>query len=193
MSGCCDFGGGFGGAGGATPTGGVFVEDEGTLISPDPFSTLNFTGPGVEATDGGSETADINIPGNANYFPEQWVVNDVPAATAGPTAASAQVSTNFDTFRVMRAGSITGLETRLTEAVVGGTLTVIVTINGAVTALTVVHNGGTNPTGGQNLEPADSITYVAGDLIGVSFTTSADFLPTSTDFEAAVSFFERQA
>ncbi|HET9061828.1 MAG TPA: hypothetical protein VFO62_00935, partial [Candidatus Binatia bacterium] len=44
---------------GAAGAAGIFVEDEGVLIAPNQFSTLNLIGDGVTATDAGGGTADI--------------------------------------------------------------------------------------------------------------------------------------
>lgn len=49
-----------GGSGGATD--GVNVEEDGVAVLT-PALTINFTGTGVTATDGGSDTADVDIPG----------------------------------------------------------------------------------------------------------------------------------
>ncbi len=48
---------------GAAGTAGIFVEDEGVLIAPNQFSTLDFVGAGVTATDAGGGVAQISIPG----------------------------------------------------------------------------------------------------------------------------------
>jgi hypothetical protein len=123
--------------------------------------------------------------GGASIYalPEQWAQQDV-AANQTDVDLSAQVSTNFDNVPAMRAGSIVGLSTRLTEAVTAGTLTVAVTINGAVGTLAVVSTSGSNPSGGQATQATGVDTYVAGDLIGVQLTTDAGFLPVTTDLEA---------
>ena len=51
---------------GAAGAAGIFVEDEGVLIAPNQFSTLNFIGDGVVASDAGGGTADINIAGGGS-------------------------------------------------------------------------------------------------------------------------------
>lgn len=147
MSGCCGFGGGFGGTAGPTPQ------------PPTPTSTY--------------------------VVPEQWAQNNV-AASQTNVALAAQVSTSFDTYKALRAGSITGLSTRLTEAVTAGTLTVEVTKNGAGVGLAVVHTNAANQTGGISTQAAGLDTYVAGDLIGVRLTTNGAFAPITTDLEAMV-------
>lgn len=121
-------------------------------------------------------------------LPEQWAYNDVPANLAAATM-SAQVSTNFDTIQMIRAGSLVGLSVRFTEAIpvgAGAEATIIVTINGAATALQIVCDGATNSSGGVVTATTGDIPYVAGDLIGMTITTSATFTPTTTDCEAWV-------
>ena len=95
---------------------------------------------------------------------------------------SCQVSTNFDTIKMIRAGRIVGLGTTLTEAIASGTLTVGITINGVPGTILLVHTNASNQTGGQTTQIAGD-AYVAGDLIGMLFTTSEAFTPTTTDLE----------
>jgi hypothetical protein len=118
-------------------------------------------------------------------FPEQWAQNDV-AANQNNVALLAQVSTNFDTIKAIRSGSIMGLATRLTEPITAGTLTVEVTINGVGTGFTIVHTSISNASGGVATQAFGLDNYVAGDLIGTRLTTDAGFLPVTTDLEAWV-------
>ena len=98
---------------------------------------------------------------------------------------SAQVSTNFDTIKMMRPGSVVGLSTRLTEAITAGTLQAELTINGVVIGpMIVVMTSILGATGSQLTRLPGVVPYVAGDLIGVNFTTSVGFTPTTTDLEA---------
>lgn len=116
--------------------------------------------------------------------PEVWTQNDV---AAGQTAVDleTQVSQLFLTWKALRPGSIIGISTRLTEAVTAGSLLLIVTINGTPSAtLGVISTSGSNPTGGQLTQAAGVDTYVAGDLLGIELTSSAGFLPITTDVEA---------
>lgn len=135
-------------------------------------------------SDGVSNWSIVATWGNDRYAPpEQWAQQNVAAGQAA-VALSAQVSTNFDTWKAMRRGSVVGLSTRLTEAVTAGTATVRVTINGAAGTLNVVHTSVLNATGGQSTQQAGIDRFVAGDLIGLSVTTDAGFLPITTDLEA---------
>jgi len=67
--------------GGTIDTIGVNVEDEGVPVLT-PAQTLNFNGAGVTVTDGGSDTADITIPGTA------WDVTEVFDNTDSPVSAA---------------------------------------------------------------------------------------------------------
>jgi hypothetical protein len=118
---------------------------------------------------------------NPMPLPEQWAVQGVPASTP-PTAMSAQVSTNFDEIRAIRAGSIVGIAARLTEAIAAGILTVSATVNGAIVPVGLILGAGS--TGGQGTAPGGTASYVAGDLIGIKFSTTVDFSPITTDLEA---------
>jgi hypothetical protein len=115
--------------------------------------------------------------------PEQWAQQNVVASQTN-VALSAQVSTNFDNIKMIRAGSIVGLSTRLTETITVGTLTVQVTINGAGGTLLLVHTSVSNPSGGQVTQRAGIDRFVAADLIGIRLTTDAGFLPITTDLES---------
>jgi hypothetical protein len=122
--------------------------------------------------------------------PEQWAVQNVPANTPA-TSMSAQVSTNFDDIKMMRAGSIVGISSRLTAAVTAGTLQVDATINGVIVPAAALNvTMGVASTGGQTLAAPGVAPYVAGDLIGIKFTTSLGFTPTTTDLEAWLEILE---
>jgi hypothetical protein len=117
---------------------------------------------------------------------EKWVQNNVAASQAAVNL-SALVSTSFDTLKMIRAGSIVGLSTRLTEAITDATadsLIVKVAINDAAGTLAISHNSGGNASGGEATQAAGIDTFVAGDEIGVELTTLGSFAPTSTDLEA---------
>ncbi len=149
-----------------------------------PFNVPAGGGALILISDGVSDWRTIAIFGNDRFSPpEQWAQQNVAASQAA-VALSAQVSTNFDTIKMMRSGSVVGLSTRLTEAVTAGTATVRLTINGAAGTLNVVHTAGSNPTGGQSTQRAGIDRFVAGGLIGLSITTDAGFLPITTDLEA---------
>lgn len=183
---CCGEGG-FGGTGGASP-GGVAVQDEGVPIGPGLSRTLNFVGAGVTVTDAGSNVAQVDIPGpppntTTYILPEQWAENNIRRNYENHVV-DCQLSTHFDTFKMLTSGSITALSTRLTQAVTVGTATVEVTKNGIVQALSLTHTSVLNSSGGIANVPVGTVTYVAGDLIGIQLTTDGTFTPTSSDLEA---------
>lgn len=64
-------------------------------------------------------------------LPEQWTALAVPVSATNETM-SAQVATGDDAVAVIRSGNITGLVVKLSEAPTDGTVTIAVTINGAV-------------------------------------------------------------
>jgi hypothetical protein len=133
-------------------------------LTPQPFVAASGAG-------GGGSMA------NPMALPEQWAALAIPA-NVGPVVTSCQVSTNFDDIQMMRAGSIVGIRARLTDVVAQGDVTVSVTINGAPSGVNITIPDG-DATSANNLAIGD-FPYAASDLIGVTFTTSADFLPDGT-------------
>ncbi len=119
---------------------------------------------------------------NPMALPEQWAQNEV-AANQANVALEAQVSTNFDTVKAVRAGSIVGFATRLSEPITAGNLTVEITVNGVGTGFQIAHSAVLNPSGGVATQATGVDVYAAGDLIGVRVTTDAGFLPITTDLE----------
>lgn len=59
----------------------VNLQDEGTIIPNAPHSTLNFTGAGVNVTDGGSGVATINVPGGIIIQDESTNITNTPHTT----------------------------------------------------------------------------------------------------------------
>jgi hypothetical protein len=141
----------------------------------------DYTGPGpiinvvVQNVIGRSISSSTGI----ETMPEQWGQQNV-AASQTNVPLSCLVSINFDTIKMMRPGSVVGMSTRLTEAIAAGTLTVRLTKNGAAGTLLIAHTSG---TGGEVIQGVGVDTYAAGDLIGVQITTTAGFLPITTDLE----------
>ena len=124
----------------------------------------------------------VLIPGTGiEAMPEQWVKLNVPAGQPATTMFT-QVSTNFDTIKAIREGSIVGLGTRLSQAVTAGLLTVTVTINGVAGALSIGHSSG---VGDEATQATGIDTYVPGDLLGIQYSTDAGLLPAGViDLEA---------
>lgn len=122
----------------------------------------------------------VSVPSiGAEIMPEMWGQENV-AANQTNVPLSAMVSMNFDTIKMTRAGSIVGISSRLTEAITAGTLTIKVTKNGSPGTLTLVHTSG---TGGTAIQATGVDTYIANDLIGIQISTTAGFLPITTDLE----------
>jgi len=80
------------------------------------------------------------------------------------------VSTVNNDWTVFRAGSITGIATRLDAAVAAGTLTINVRVNGVIVFTSAVTATTTVTTQAKDVD-----AIVAGDLITVSYTSSAAF------------------
>lgn len=113
--------------------------------------------------------------------PEKWgrdnIGDDTPA-----TAMSAMVSTKFDIIQMIRAGSIVGMNARLTAALTAGTIAVTVTINGVAGTLSVA--GGAGFGNGRSVQASGIDTFAAGDRIGVQFSTGPGAAPVSSDLES---------
>lgn len=127
------------------------------------------------------KTLETIIPASpeVHFMPEMWAQQNV-AAGQTDVPLDAAVSSNFDTIKMIRAGSIVGISTRLTEPITAGTLTVTVTKNGNAQAMSLVHSSG---SGGSATQAAGIDSYLSGDLIGVKITTSVGFSPVTTDLE----------
>lgn len=160
------------------PAAGDTFQNGATTIQVAAFGSVLFIGDGVSAWTVAA------VYGNQRFSPpEQWTQQNV-AASQTDVALSAQVSTNFDNIKMIRDGSLVGLSTRLTQAITAGTLTVTVTLNGGGTSLLLAHTAGSNPSGGQVTQRPGLATFIAGDLIGIKLTTTAGFLPITTDLGA---------
>jgi hypothetical protein len=75
---------------------------------------------------------------------------------------------------MVRGGSITGINVSLVSAIVAGTMTVEATINGALAGFGVALVAGL--AGIQALQPAGVSPYVAGDSLGMRYTTDAAYI-----------------
>jgi hypothetical protein len=181
---CCSFGGTV--AARSVEIDGVTVERDGVLVGN--FVVLNFEG-NVSVTDEGDGTATILVGDNVYALPEVWWQDNV-AANQVDVPLVGRVSTHFTTIKMMRAGSIVGLATRLTQPVTAGQMFVSITLNG-VNVLDVQHTNALNVSGGVGTLPIGIETYAAGDLIGVWINTNAGFLPNTTDLETWVQLSER--
>ncbi len=111
---------------------------------------------------------------------EKWVRNNIAASlTADPIEGL--LSTNFDDLKMIRAGSIVGMSTRLSAAAAGAGITSTAAVNGAAGTLNVVD--AIASTGGEATQAAGIDTFVAGDLISVEITTPVGWTATTADIE----------
>src|SRR5690606_25763560 len=116
-----------------------------------------------------------------------------PFTAPGAAGVTANTQTNLDcryshiaaaaatSFVATRAGSIVGLSVQLSAKITGagGIITTAVTVNGTEVACTVaLSTAGDSATGATTVTPG-TLTFVAGDVIGVSYT-SADISNTPT-------------
>lgn len=162
----------------ATPAAGDTIQGSGSNYNIPPSGTVMFISNGI------SDWRVVAQQGNdRSYPPEQWEQENVAASQAA-VALSAQVSTNFDTWKAVRAGSIVGLATRLNTPCTAGTLTVTASINGVATTISVATTSVSNASGGITTQSAGVDRFVAGDLIGTLVTTSAGWLPITAELEA---------
>lgn len=130
-----------------------------------------------------ARTASLSI---GTLLPEQWFQDNL-AASQSDVTLGALVSTHFNYLKMIRAGSIVGISTRLTVAIIDAnadSLLVKVVINGVVGTLQLSHSSGVNPTGGETTQALNIDTFVAGDIVGIKISTLGTFTPTTTDLEA---------
>lgn len=109
-------------------------------------------------------------------LPEQWSRLALTDSLDEPL--SAQVSQNYDTVQVPRAGSIVGLSVRLTDPWDAGTVTVTVTVNGNPVGLQAVL-----PFGDEELtvtQNSNIDTFLPDDVIGLQLETSGDWSSVNT-------------
>lgn len=135
-------------------------------------TTLNVLG-GATISLAGS-TAELTVPYVIESLPERWAQNPV-VANQTDVALSCLVSIAFDDIKSIRAGSIVGINWRLSNAVTAGTLTVTATVAGAAGALSGSSTNALNQTGGSAIQVAGIDIYGVNVAIGVFVTTTADF------------------
>lgn len=123
---------------------------------------------------------------SVELVPESQAVNEVfyqdnVAASQTAVALGVRNRVTFSDVMMVRAGSIIGLNVRLSEAVTAGTLTCTVAVNGTAGTLNVALTAGTN---GQAVQLPGTDTFIAGDTVSIEITTTGTFTPTTTDVEA---------
>jgi len=129
------------------------------------------------------EYADSVGGGGGGVFspPEKWHKLDVPASLA-PEPMETLVSQTFNDIQVVRAGSVTGLNIRLTANLSGGTAIATVTVNGTPGTLSVVLTSGNSS--GRSTQAIGIDLFNPGDTLGISLTTDGSYAPVTLDAEA---------
>lgn len=160
---------------------GLEVLDEGGSVGQ--FTQMNFIGDGVTVIDGGGVALVIigGPPANIYAPPEQWRQDNVAAGQTN-VAISCLVQPATTTIKMIRAGHIVGLGTRLSQPITAGSLTVIVTINGVAGVLDIAHTNVANASGGVATQTVGD-DYTGNGLVGIQITTSGDFAPATTGLE----------
>lgn len=141
----------------------------GDLDSVTPISSVaNITTTGDLAAAGGFRKAvgPFTAPGAAGVTAASQSNLDCRYSHTVTAYASGYVAT--------RAGSIMGLSAQLSEAITGAatTITAAVTKNGTEVACTVVLTQAGAEVAGATTVAKDTLTFVAGDVIGVSYTST---------------------
>jgi hypothetical protein len=113
-----------------------------------------------------------------------WAAKDIADTL---TDESCNIADNADipnTWVAKRAGSITGVSAALSAAITTGTITVKVFKNGVASGLSSAITA-TNAKG-YATAAIGTYTFVAGDLIDIRITTTADLDPLTLDLTATV-------
>lgn len=104
-------------------------------------------------------------------LPEQWAVNMIPSGDPTDQDMETQVSQLFSTIQAIRAGSIVGMNLRVSPVLDDAAeITATITINGVQGTLTVTLTGNGASSTRATQDP-DIDVYGAGDLIGVQYTS----------------------
>lgn len=155
---------------------GIEVEDEGVSLGGGPFSTLNFTGAGVTATDAGGGVADVTIPGGAGSESTVFLFG---AGAIGATTTTRYLFPGGDNglaqtvvwgVRAPVAGTLSDLYIEHNNTT-GNGLSVVYTIRvNTVASLVTVTLASTTSTGS---DVANSVAVAAGDIIDIEVTKAA--------------------
>lgn len=128
---------------------------------------------------------DLNFSGGYRQVIDAWYQDAAAASQTNAPIGKNYGGAGFGTqWIALRAGSITGIQVKSSQARTAGTLTVEVFRNGA-TGLTAVLDG-TNTLQKSTIQAKDLDTFVAGDAIDVRVTTTAGWLPVSAQITASV-------
>ena len=173
------------------PTGGgisgIIVEDEGIAGSPSIFTTLNFTGAGVTATDAGGGEVTINIPGGGGSGSLTNASYDITAQAYGVIGSTAPERilhfVAVSPFRILgdtnihKAHAVTGPGTSNATFTVYHESTPGSPPATAIGTVTFTTGGGSNQsvsfTTTSGGSPTD-VDVVAGDIIYIDYTTPDD-------------------
>jgi hypothetical protein len=125
---------------------------------------------------------------NPMPLPEVWVRENIGSEGPESGAMDPQVSQNFPSVRMIRAGSLVGIRARVINTLQDGELDALTTINGVVIGLVAhLHSNVDTAVG---TAPPGTFPYNAGDLIGVNYDATGDLSPTSATMEAWVEVYE---
>jgi hypothetical protein len=143
------------------------------------------TKPYIVTSDGGDAIIPPPIR-NPMALPEQWSVTSI--GDGSQSGAMDTLVSNLDTgtIRTIRAGSIVGIRTRISQ-VTDGTVTAIPTVNGVQMPLLTSNILAGQLDDGETVLP-DEIPYGAGDEIGVDWSNPS--LNPSVDLEAWLEVYE---
>lgn len=131
----------------------------------------------AQVDDGSVYQLTPNLTMGFELLPEQWFQDLVPAGQV-PTPMGTLVSQLFPDYRVIRRGSIVGMELRFDANITAGTATATVTKNGVATGVLLVLGAGVSSGGVLHLPGLEP--YLGGDRLGITLETSAGFLPAVT-------------
>lgn len=141
------------------------------------------------ATDGNIAQVDAEHDTTGKHtfkLPHYFYQDNVAASQAAVEISIVGPASGIE-FEMPWAGSIVGISVQVAnaEARTAGTLTVDVTINGAVTGLQAILDD-TNTEHHSSTQAIDTDAFSALDRIGAKITTDAGWLPTSADVAAVV-------
>lgn len=133
-------------------------------------------------------TSDLDCAGGYRQGVDGWYLDNVPvntSATAMARAGDENYAGMDGKFIALRAGSVTAIGIKSNEACSAGSATAEVTKNGTGIGLSATLDG-TNTTSKITTQAKDADAFVAGDELGVTIVTSADWAPTSADVRVAI-------
>lgn len=88
--------------------------------------------------------------------------------------------TGFATWMATAAGNIVGIVAMFNDVITAGTLTLTIGINGSPSSGSGLYSSTVNPGGGVSTLTVGDATVAAGDLVGLTITTSALLVPIAS-------------